>query len=53
MSTLKNGRRRVVVLIVAAVLALTATYSPLLLDGLTGSALTPQAHACQHPGGGC
>jgi hypothetical protein len=53
MSTLKTLRRHGRTLIVATLLALAAAYSPLLLDGLAGTTLTPQAQACQHNGGGC
>lgn len=53
MSTLKTLRRHGRAVVVAALLALAATYSPVLLDGAVGTALTPQAQACQHNGGGC
>jgi hypothetical protein len=53
MSTLKTLRQQGRILIVATLLALAAAYSPLLLDSVAGTTLTPQAQACQHTGGGC
>lgn len=47
------ARRRLVLLVAAAILALSAAYTPLLLDTLAGTALTPQAYACETAGGGC
>lgn len=46
-------RRRVLTLVVAAVLAVAMAYAPVLLDGTAGASLTPAASACSHPGGGC
>jgi hypothetical protein len=51
--TLHTSRRRLLTLVLALVLGLSATYGAPLLDSLTGTAFTPQAHACQRPGGGC
>lgn len=47
--------RRLLTLVVAVGLALSAAYAPVLLDGLAGSALTPVTMACQGQGGsgGC
>lgn len=50
---LSNPRRWVLVLATAFVLAATAASAPLWLDNLSGTALTPQAYACQPIGGGC
>lgn len=47
------ARRWLLTLVVAAVLAVTAAYAPVLLDGATGTSLTPAAFACPHTGGGC
>lgn len=46
-------RRRVLTLVVAAVLAVAAAYAPVLLDATAGASLTPTASACSHNGGGC
>ena len=46
-------RRRVLTLVVAAILAVAAAYAPVLLDGTAGASLTPTASACSHNGGGC
>lgn len=50
---LYHTRRRLVVLVAATILALTAAYTPVLLDGLAGTDLTPQVYACQPAGTGC
>lgn len=50
---LLNPRRWVLVLATAIVLAVTAASVPIWLDNLTGTALTPQAYACQHASTGC
>lgn len=46
-------RRRVLTLVVAAVLAVAAAYAPVLLDGTAGANWTSTVLACGHPGGGC
>lgn len=49
-------RRRLIVLTVATLLALSAAYAPVLLDGTAGTAMTPPASACNAQsggGGGC
>lgn len=46
-------RRRVLTLVVAAVLSVAMAYAPVLLDGTAGASLTPTVLACGHPGGGC
>ena len=51
-----HARRRLLVLTVAALLALAATYAPVMLDGTTGSAMTTTTYACGGPqtgGGDC
>ncbi len=50
---LTNPRRFVIVLATAMLLAVTAASASVWLDNLTGTALTPAAYACHHPGGGC
>jgi hypothetical protein len=49
----QSSRRGLLTLVVAAILALTAAYAPVVVDNLAGTTLTPQAYACQYPGGGC
>jgi hypothetical protein len=46
-------RRWLLTLVVAALLAVSASYAPVLLDELAAMALTPQAFACQPGGSGC
>jgi hypothetical protein len=55
MNTLPFARvhRRVLTLVVAAVLAVAAAYTPVLLDGTASTGLTTTAFACPHSGGGC
>ena len=50
---LQRSRRWLLIVVVATLLALTGSSTPLLLDVLTGSALVSPAYACQHHGGGC
>lgn len=50
---LHNSRRWLLTLAVAAILALTAAYSPVLLDGTAGTNLTSAAFACSNSTGGC
>jgi hypothetical protein len=52
-SLFARSRRWLLTLAVAAVLAVTASYAPVLLDGATGTSLTAAAFACSAPGGGC
>lgn len=40
-------------LVAATILALSATYASVLLDGMAGTALTPVSYACQHQSGNC
>lgn len=54
--TLYAVRRRLVVLTVATLLALSAAYAPILLDGAAGTAMTSSVFACDaqsSSGGGC
>jgi hypothetical protein len=46
-------RRRVLTLVVAAVLAVAVAYAPVLLDEVAGTSLTTTAFACPHNGSGC
>lgn len=48
-----RSRRWLLTLVVAAIFALTAAYAPVVVDNLAGTALTPQAYACQPAGGTC
>jgi hypothetical protein len=48
-----HTRRRLLVLTLAAVLALSASYAPVVLDSMASTALTNTAFACGAPGGGC
>ena len=50
---LSNTRRRLLVLVLAAFLAIGASYAPVMLDGMAGTTLTTTAFACTPPGGGC
>jgi hypothetical protein len=50
---LTNTRRRLLVLTLAAVLALSASYAPVVLDSMANTGLTPTAYACGPMGGGC
>ncbi|MEZ4863996.1 MAG: hypothetical protein R3C14_21940 [Caldilineaceae bacterium] len=50
---LQSVRRWIFVLVVAAMVAASATYAPILLDELAGATITPAAFACTHTGGGC
>ena len=53
MRLLHNTLRHLVVLAVAAFIALTAAYAPVVLDEMASTTLTPAAFACGHTGGGC
>jgi hypothetical protein len=46
-------RQRVVVLAIAALIAVLATYAPVVLDGTLATQLTTVAAACNNPSGGC
>ncbi len=50
---LQNGRRWLLTLTVAAILALSTAYAPVLLDGTAGTNLTTAAFACSNSPGGC
>ena len=50
---LRNSRRYFLVLALAALFALSATYAPVVLDSMASTALTPAAIACGPAGGGC
>lgn len=45
--------RRLLVLALAAILALSASYAPVVLDSMASTSLTSTAFACGMPGGGC
>ena len=49
----QSSRRWVFTVVIATVLALTTAYTPIVLDGLAGTDLTPAAFACGHPTGEC
>ncbi|MEM7132853.1 MAG: hypothetical protein AAF702_41505 [Chloroflexota bacterium] len=48
-----NIRRHMVALMIAAVVALSAAYAPVVLDGVAGTILTEAALACTASAGGC
>ncbi len=50
---LNQSRRGLITLVVATLLALSAAYAPVLLDGVAGTSMATQAYACQPNGGGC
>lgn len=50
---LHGSQRWLLTLVVAAVLALAATYTPVVLDATAGTNLTNTAFACGAPSGGC
>ena len=52
-STILPIRRRMVALMIAAVVALSAAYAPVLLDEVAGTSLTDTVAACNGNGGGC
>ena len=53
MTLVQKTHRRLVVLAIAAIIALMASYAPVLLDSLAATHLTTVAAACSHSGGGC
>ena len=54
MSTLMNKiNRRLLVVVVAVMLALSVPVAQVALSALAGVQLTSTAHACQTPSGGC
>jgi hypothetical protein len=50
---LSSGRRWLLTLVVAAMLAVTAAYAPVVLDNLAGTTLITSAYASQGQGGCC
>lgn len=50
---LTNTRRHLLVLALAALLAVSASYAPVVLDSTASTTLTPAALACGAPAGGC
>jgi len=50
---LTNTRRHLLVLTLAAILAFSASYAPVVLDNMASTGLTPAALACGVPAGGC
>lgn len=46
-------QRRLLALVLATALALTAIVGPMAVEQLTGAHLTPSAAACVASGGGC
>lgn len=49
----QSSRRWLLTLVVAAILAITAAYAPVMVDNLAGTALVTSAYACQGPTGHC
>ena len=52
-TSLHNLRRYVLVLALALLFALSATYAPVVLDSMASTTLTSTAIACGPPSGGC
>lgn len=50
---LHSTRRWLLTLVIAAILAVTAAYSPMLIDQTAGTNLTNAVYACGPSGGGC
>lgn len=50
---LQKTHRRLALLAIAAVIALLASYAPVVLDGTVATQLTTVAAACGNPNGGC
>lgn len=48
-----NIRHHLLVLVLAAFVALSAAYTPVMLDAMAGSAITAAAYACTNSSGGC
>lgn len=46
-------RRRMTVLAIAALIALSAIYTPMLLDAAVGTSMVNSAAACSGQAGGC
>lgn len=49
----QTSRRWLVALAVAALVAVTVTYGPVLLEEVAGVAVSMPVYACNPPGGGC
>ena len=52
-SYVQKIRRRLILLVIAAMLALSTSVLPMLLDQAAGTVLTIHVYACQGPGAGC
>ena len=52
-STLFTIRRRMTTLAIAALIALSAAYAPMLLDEVAGTSMTGTVNACSGANGGC
>lgn len=50
---LRSVRRRLIALTLAGLLALSAAYTPVLLDAMAGTSTVNAAMACDHQGAGC
>ena len=53
MTNVQSIRRRVATLAVAALIALSAAYAPMLLDEVAGTSMTGTVNACGNSTGGC
>ena len=51
--SIRNLNRRIATLVIATVFALSALYTPVMLDGMGGTSLTDTAAACSGNPGGC
>ena len=50
--TIRNARRHMLSLVIAALVALSAAYAPVLLDEMAGTSIVTSANACGHQTGG-
>lgn len=51
--TIRNARRQFVALVIAALVAVSAAYAPVLLDEMAGLSMSGTAVACSGSTGGC
>jgi hypothetical protein len=53
LSLLLSAHRRLLLLLLATLLAVSTFYAPVVLDNVAGTNLTTDVLACGPPGGGC
>ncbi len=51
--TIRNVRRHMLTLVIAALVALSAAYAPVFLDEMAGTSMTAAVSACAGTTGGC